>query len=66
MIDMNATIKTLATALVMMTSFSCSNAEEKRNEAVLSEKMDKEMIAEGELFTTLPIAVISRFLIKNI
>ena len=47
MIDMNATIKTLATALVMMTSFSCSNAEEKRNEAVLSEKMDKEMIAEG-------------------
>mgnify|MGYP003694995345 CR=1 FL=1 len=44
---MNATIKTLATALVMMTSFSCSNAEEKRNEAVLSEKMDKEMIAEG-------------------
>lgn len=44
---MNATIKTIATALVMMTSFSCSNAEEKRNEAVLSEKMDKEMIAEG-------------------
>lgn len=26
----------------------------------------KEMIAEGDLFTTLPIAVISRFLIKNI